>query len=130
MLASRQRGAQRGRSEEGRSSRARAHRGQADLPKLVLPPSPSLSLLPRGASPRIEHSQWLISSVGIGFCSLVSLSVSGYSIAAEDIQEELDTTRVLALLGLTTFTMTFGVRLSLYLCVCTRAVSVCWANGC
>lgn len=56
--------------------------------------------------------------------------MSGYSIAAEDIQEELDTTRVLALLGLTTFTMTFGVRLSLYLCMCTRAVSVCWANGC
>ncbi|TNY19571.1 major facilitator superfamily domain-containing protein [Rhodotorula diobovata] len=55
-----------------------------------------------------KRRKWLISSVGIGFCSLVSLSVSGYSIAAEDIQEELDTTRVLALLGLTTFTMTFG----------------------
>lgn len=66
------------------------------------PPPPNLqsvvyhSLLPQ---------QWLISSVGIFFCALVSLSVSGYSISENQVVEELHTTKTLALLGITTFTV-------------------------
>ncbi|BGP36441.1 hypothetical protein JCM10450v2_000341 [Rhodotorula kratochvilovae] len=55
-----------------------------------------------------KRRKWAISCVGIAFCSLVSLSVSGYSIAEASVQEELNTSKELALLGITTFTITFG----------------------
>ena len=42
------------------------------------------------------------------FCALVSLSVSAYSIAEASVREELDTSTELSLLGITTFTITFG----------------------
>lgn len=42
------------------------------------------------------------------FCALVSLSVSGYSISVGSVQEELQCSRILALLGITMFTITFG----------------------
>lgn len=56
-------------------------------------------------------SQWLISWVGIGFCALVSFSVSGYSIAVASVQETYGCSKEVALLGITLFTVTFGVRL-------------------
>ncbi|GAA5922095.1 MFS transporter [Sporobolomyces koalae] len=55
-----------------------------------------------------KRRKWIISSVGIIFCALVSLSVSGYSISEASVREELDTTKELALLGITLFTITFG----------------------
>ncbi|GAA5856216.1 hypothetical protein JCM8547_000825 [Rhodosporidiobolus lusitaniae] len=55
-----------------------------------------------------RRRKWMISSVGIFFCSLVSLSVSGYSISEGDLREELHTSRMLAILGITMFTVTFG----------------------
>lgn len=42
------------------------------------------------------------------FCALVSLSVSGYSIAELSVRQELQTSTELSLLGITTFTITFG----------------------
>ncbi|BGP52748.1 hypothetical protein JCM8202v2_000304 [Rhodotorula sphaerocarpa] len=55
-----------------------------------------------------KRRKWLISSVGILFCALVSFSVSGYSIAAESVQETFNCSKTLALLGITLFTVTFG----------------------
>ncbi|GAA5896292.1 MFS transporter [Sporobolomyces salmoneus] len=55
-----------------------------------------------------KRRKWVISSVGIMFCALVSLSVSGYSISVGSVQEELQCSRILALLGITMFTITFG----------------------
>lgn len=54
------------------------------------------------------RQKWIISSVGIIFCGLVSLSVSGYAIAQKSIIRDLETTKTLAVLGLTTFTVMFG----------------------
>ncbi|GAA5900772.1 hypothetical protein JCM5296_004891 [Sporobolomyces johnsonii] len=55
-----------------------------------------------------NRRKWLISSVGILFCSLVSLSVSGYSISVASVQSELSTSKEVAVLGVTLFTLTFG----------------------
>ncbi|BGO94746.1 hypothetical protein NBRC10512_007307 [Rhodotorula toruloides] len=55
-----------------------------------------------------RRRKWIISSVGILFCALVSLSVSGYSIAEASVQAELGCSKELALLGITLFTITFG----------------------
>uniref|UniRef100_A0A0K3CDZ5 BY PROTMAP: gi/472587111/gb/EMS24610.1/ MFS polyamine transporter [Rhodosporidium toruloides NP11] gi/647394703/emb/CDR35936.1/ RHTO0S01e10528g1_1 [Rhodosporidium toruloides] n=1 Tax=Rhodotorula toruloides TaxID=5286 RepID=A0A0K3CDZ5_RHOTO len=56
-----------------------------------------------------RRRKWVISSVGSFFCTLVSLSVSGYSIAEVSVEEELDTSKTLSLLGLTTFTLAFAI---------------------
>ncbi|GAA5951045.1 hypothetical protein JCM3765_004662 [Sporobolomyces pararoseus] len=55
-----------------------------------------------------RRRKWVISSVGIMFCALVSLSVSGYSIAVVSVREELHASKILSLLGITMFTVTFG----------------------
>ncbi|GAA5866346.1 hypothetical protein JCM3774_006624 [Rhodotorula dairenensis] len=55
-----------------------------------------------------RRRKWLISWVGIGFCALVSFSVSGYSIAVASVQETFDCSKTIALLGITLFTITFG----------------------
>ncbi|GAA5828189.1 hypothetical protein JCM11251_002628 [Rhodosporidiobolus azoricus] len=55
-----------------------------------------------------RRRKWAISSVGIIFCTFVSLSVSAYSIAENQVREELHTTQILAILGITMFTITFG----------------------
>ncbi|GAA6059611.1 hypothetical protein JCM10212_005110 [Sporobolomyces blumeae] len=55
-----------------------------------------------------RRRKWIISGVGIMFCALVSLSVSAYSIAAANIQQDLDTSRLLTISGITFFTLTFG----------------------
>ncbi|GAA5972660.1 hypothetical protein JCM11641_002963 [Rhodosporidiobolus odoratus] len=55
-----------------------------------------------------KRRKWLMSAVGIGFCALVSLSVSGYSISENRVREELHTSKELAILGITLFTLTFG----------------------
>ncbi|GAA6020209.1 hypothetical protein JCM10207_004371 [Rhodosporidiobolus poonsookiae] len=55
-----------------------------------------------------RRRKWFISSVGIMFCALVSLSVAAYSISETSIREELHTGRELATLGITLFTVTFG----------------------
>ncbi|GAA5943732.1 hypothetical protein JCM1841_002539 [Sporobolomyces salmonicolor] len=55
-----------------------------------------------------KRRKWLISSVGILFCSLVSLSVSGYSISVSSVQSELSCSKEVAVLGVTLFTLTFG----------------------
>ncbi|BGP12470.1 hypothetical protein JCM10213v2_000387 [Rhodosporidiobolus nylandii] len=55
-----------------------------------------------------KRRKWTISSVGIAFCALVSLSVSAYSISENYVREDLHTTRILAILGITMFTITFG----------------------
>ncbi|GAA6035825.1 hypothetical protein NBRC10512_007306 [Rhodotorula toruloides] len=56
-----------------------------------------------------RRRKWVVSSVGSFFCTLVSLSVSGYSIAEVSVEEELDTSKTLSLLGLTTFTLAFAI---------------------
>ncbi|GAA5997302.1 MFS transporter [Rhodotorula paludigena] len=55
-----------------------------------------------------RRRKWIISSVGIIFCCFVSLSVSGYSISVTSVQEELDVSKEVAVLGITLFTVTFG----------------------
>ncbi|POY70315.1 hypothetical protein BMF94_6595 [Rhodotorula taiwanensis] len=55
-----------------------------------------------------RRRKWLISWVGIGFCALVSFSVSGYSIAVASVQETYGCSKEVALLGITLFTVTFG----------------------
>ncbi|KAM0793367.1 hypothetical protein ACM66B_000822 [Microbotryomycetes sp. NB124-2] len=55
-----------------------------------------------------SKKKWTIASIGIAFCSLVSISVSGYSIAVDSVMVKLDTTRTLALLGIFSFTLMFG----------------------
>ncbi|GAA5892117.1 hypothetical protein JCM6882_005699 [Rhodosporidiobolus microsporus] len=55
-----------------------------------------------------RRRKWAISSVGIIFCALVSLSVSAYSISENQVRAELHTTRILAIMGITMFTITFG----------------------
>ncbi|GAA6035960.1 hypothetical protein JCM8097_005186 [Rhodosporidiobolus ruineniae] len=55
-----------------------------------------------------NRRKWMISLVGILFCSLVSLSVSAYSIAENDVRTRLHTSKELAILGITMFTITFG----------------------
>ncbi|KAK4050475.1 hypothetical protein OIO90_005058 [Microbotryomycetes sp. JL221] len=55
-----------------------------------------------------SRKKWTIASIGICFCSLVSVSVSGYSIAVGSVIRELETTKTLALLGIWAFTIMFG----------------------
>ncbi|KAK4055293.1 hypothetical protein OIV83_000576 [Microbotryomycetes sp. JL201] len=52
--------------------------------------------------------KWSIASVGIAFCSLVSISVSGYSISIDSVVNKLETSKTLALLGIWSFTLMFG----------------------
>ncbi|GAA6059612.1 hypothetical protein JCM10212_005111 [Sporobolomyces blumeae] len=52
--------------------------------------------------------KWKVASVGYIFTCLVSLSTSAYSISIESIETELDTSKTLALLGLSTFNLAFG----------------------
>lgn len=66
--------------------------------------------------------------------SIVSISVSGYSIAVSDIEQELDCSHELALAGIALFTLTFGMaplvgecvtelrRYGGSLCSCTAAM--------
>lgn len=60
---------------------------------------------PRNWSPR---RKWFLSVVGFFFCTLVSMSVSAYSVVVTSVQEELGTSRLLAISGLSIFTLTFG----------------------
>lgn len=53
--------------------------------------------------------KWIIVSVGCLFCSIVSLSFSAYSIAINDISARLNTSYLLAVAGVSLFTLTFGV---------------------
>lgn len=55
-----------------------------------------------------SRHKWLLSTVGYFFCALGSLSVSVYSVIVDSIQEELHTSRILAISGLSIFTFTFG----------------------
>lgn len=55
----------------------------------------------------------MISSMGSVFTSLVSMSISGYAISEGSVMRELDATKMLTVLGLTTFTITFGGRIFL-----------------
>ncbi|GAA5941346.1 hypothetical protein JCM3775_001548 [Rhodotorula graminis] len=55
-----------------------------------------------------KRRKWMISSVGIAFCSVVSISVSAYSIAAVSVENELHTSKELSLLGVTMYTLSFG----------------------
>ncbi|KAH8917397.1 MFS general substrate transporter [Atractiella rhizophila] len=63
------------------------------------------------ANPRnwSRSRKWAISAVGIGFCGIVSISVSGYAIGLGTLQNELGVNHELANLGITVFTITFGV---------------------
>jgi len=56
-----------------------------------------------------KSRKWLTSSVGFVFCGLASISVSGYSISVSAIQAELRCSRLLALAGISTYTVMFGV---------------------
>ncbi|KAK9894249.1 MFS general substrate transporter [Cystobasidium minutum MCA 4210] len=60
---------------------------------------------PRNWSPK---RKWFLSVIGFLFCTLVSMSVSAYSVVVTSIQEELGTSRLLAISGLSLFTLTFG----------------------
>jgi len=62
------------------------------------------------ASPRNwkPMRKWILSIVGFSFCSTVSITVSAYSISVPVIQEELGCSRLLALAGISLFTLTFG----------------------
>lgn len=51
---------------------------------------------------------FLLVQVGFFFCTLVSMGVSAYSVVVSSIQEELGTSRLLAISGLSLFTLTFG----------------------
>lgn len=67
----------------------------------------------------------MMSSVGIAFCSVVSISVSAYSIAAVSVENELHTSKELSLLGVTMYTLSFGVRLRPLLCDHRRHADPC-----
>ncbi|SCZ90260.1 BZ3500_MvSof-1268-A1-R1_Chr1-3g01876 [Microbotryum saponariae] len=71
------------------------------------------------ANPRnwTNRRKWLLSSSGIMFCAIVSLSVSGqfrivgetsYSISIGSIEDQMGVSKGMALLGVTLFTLTFG----------------------
>ncbi|KAI5480014.1 Major Facilitator Superfamily protein [Pseudohyphozyma bogoriensis] len=55
-----------------------------------------------------KKRKWLVSWMGIGFCTLVSATVSGYSIAAGSMETELHASRLLVTSGISLFTIMFG----------------------
>lgn len=63
------------------------------------------------ANPRnwTSSRKWGLSILGFTFCSIVSITVSGYSIAAKTIAAQLNTSVELSLAGISLFTLTFGV---------------------
>ncbi|KDE09672.1 hypothetical protein MVLG_00078 [Microbotryum lychnidis-dioicae p1A1 Lamole] len=62
------------------------------------------------ANPRnwTNRRKWLLSSSGIMFCAIVSLSVSAYSISIGSVEDQMGVSKEMALLGMTLFTLTFS----------------------
>merc|ERR1712093_341683 len=94
-----------------------AERGAApmtDLRKVVTPRGELIYVGWDGpddpANPRnwSQVKKWYLSIIGFLFCSIVSISVSGYAIAVSDIEQQLNASHELVLAGIALFTLTFG----------------------
>lgn len=88
-------------------------RNKIELTSSISSSSFSSQLSPNNPLNWDRGRKWRICSIGIGFCGLVSLSVSSYAISQGSVIIDLNTTKELAILGITLFTVMFGVSVCL-----------------